>query len=84
MSYEYDFSNSTKCPCGKGTLIVKQYSNDWNQIRYETVIKCDLCKKKYDIEEGTHVSSKGERDDIFYLVNRETGEKTEIQWNKRG
>ena len=50
MSWELDYTLKTRCPCGKGYLEQKQFSDDWNRIRVDPIIiNCDSCKKQYRI-----------------------------------
>ena len=50
MSYEQDYMNKRSCPCGKGLIIEKSASNEWNQVKSSIYIDCAECESKYHIE----------------------------------
>lgn len=62
MSWELDFTLKTRCPCGKGYLEQKQFSDDWNRIRVDPIIiNCNSCKKQYCIIEKSFPERKPKR-----------------------
>lgn len=50
MSYELDYEKSYICPCGKGVIVEKSFSNEWNRIKEEINLICADCKIKYHLE----------------------------------
>lgn len=71
MSWEEVSTSQTVCPCGKGHITQKHYGDDWN--RFEdgpVVIECEVCKKKYKIEEVSHrgiLTSDGSWSEYFLI-----------------
>ena len=67
MSYELDYQEDVNCPCGKGKIIRRTFSNDWNRSYDEISIACDDCRSKYHIET---ISSprKYKGRDLIYMV----------------
>ena len=50
MSWELDYISITPCPCGKGTLEQKHYSDDWNRFRDDDIeICCENCKLNFKV-----------------------------------
>ena len=55
MSWVVMYSCSAICPCGKGKITQKTYGDDWNRFQDgPVVIECEICAKKYRVEEETH------------------------------
>ena len=57
MSWEILYRNKliSKCKCGKGNVILEQYTegDDWNRTRTNRgseIIECEYCKRNYHIE----------------------------------
>lgn len=80
MSYELDSERTKQCPCGKGTLVQRRYSNDWNQERIQREICCNSCAQIYRFEEESKYSRKGELYTVLYLLNKNTGERTRFDF----
>ena len=47
MSWEEDYRNYYKCPCGKGKYVEIVYSDDWNRSDVRREMLCEECKKRY-------------------------------------
>lgn len=77
MSYELDCAHESRCPCGKGLIIEKVFSNDWFQFKEELEIDCDDCKLHFHLERK-YVLHGDHTVDIKYLVpNGKTLEDSE-------
>ncbi|WP_242356783.1 hypothetical protein [Hungatella effluvii] len=62
MSYELDYEKSYICPCGKGLIVEKSFSNEWNQVNKGIKLLCPWCEKEYHIQNisvihGDHVDN---------------------------
>lgn len=68
MSYELDSTRKMKCPCGKGYIVEKNYSDDWGRFKNDFSIICNDCKEKYHIEKWSYTKPDGEYVSISYLV----------------
>ncbi len=71
MSYDLDRTTKYKCPCGKGVILEKDYSNDWNQSHTNYFIDCEECGTgagAYHIEEVGYTKPDGEYRTTPYLV----------------
>lgn len=50
MSWELISTYKKKCLCGKGTVTVERYMDDWNRTKEDSCLECDDCERK-QIEE---------------------------------
>ena len=51
MSWEVIDERTQPCPCGKGSISMPVYGDDWNRIEHGTVkIQCEQCSAKYRVE----------------------------------
>lgn len=50
MSYELENTREVPCKCGAGTIVETEWSNDWNQSKYNINLNCDECTKHYHIQ----------------------------------
>lgn len=46
MSWELDYNHKEKCPCGKGYIITKGYSDDWGTDESYEYTNCKECYEK--------------------------------------
>ena len=67
MSYELDYQEDASCPCGKGKIIRKVFSNDWNRSYDEVSIACDDCRSKYHIESISSPRRYKGRDTVYMV-----------------
>lgn len=71
MSWEEMSTSKIVCPCGKGYITQKHFSDDWN--RFEdgpVIIECEDCNKKYKVESIKHngmLISDGSWEEYFLL-----------------
>ena len=54
MSWEEDGVYEEACPCGKGKIITRYYSDDWNRTESINEIVCDYCREHYTFIEYQH------------------------------
>src|SRR5512133_2013608 len=46
MSWEWD-EREEPCPCGKGTILVRDGSDDWFRSEHTEEMKCPTCRDRY-------------------------------------
>jgi hypothetical protein len=51
MSWDYN-EYTKQCPCGKGLILVRNGSNDWQQTSHDETILCPECKEKAEKEKA--------------------------------
>lgn len=68
MSYELDSIRKMKCPCEKGYIVEKNYSDDWGRFKNDFSIICNDCEEKYHIENWSYTKPDGEYVSTPYLV----------------
>lgn len=72
MSWEETSRQEIKCPCGKGKIIKRLLSDDWNRIRDESPkIHCAECSEKYIIESKVYVPKPYHDYTIYYCVEKD-------------
>lgn len=72
MSWELDDIRSCKCPCEKGLIKQKTFSDDWNRHDESIpVIECSVCKAKYHIEEFGFYTCDGEYRKRYYCIKND-------------
>ena len=70
MSWEIENIKEISCLCGKGKIILKSESNDWNNTRKNVYIDCEDCNKRYDIVKEVSVPKPKHEIEIYYCVKK--------------
>lgn len=81
MGYEVIRTYKEKCKCGNGYIKKYLKQNDWNQFDEDVVIECEECNKKCKIISKYFCPKPAHDYTIYYLEDKETGEKTQIDFN---
>lgn len=45
MSWELMNTDKQPCLCGRGSVIIKRYMDDWNRTKEEKYLECEDCRK---------------------------------------
>jgi hypothetical protein len=70
MSYELMNEKSICCPCKKGYITARFFSNDWNQFRSSISIECPTCEKLYKIQSRSVIHG-DHCDEMLYIVSKD-------------